>query len=80
MKLGFIGAGNMASAICGGILSANTTLPSDIILYDKFTEQYSKFNSRLYAADTVVGPEDNVVKRPGAGASHCKEIMVVGIY
>ena len=37
-------------------------------------------NERLYAADTVVGPEDNVVKRPGAGASHCKEIMVVGIY
>ena len=52
-KIAFIGAGNMASAICGGILSANTTLPSDIILYDKFTEQYSKFNSECNHANSI---------------------------
>jgi pyrroline-5-carboxylate reductase len=34
-KIAFIGAGNMASAICGGILRSKIALPNDIILFDK---------------------------------------------
>jgi len=44
-KIAFIGAGNMASAIVNGIKKANIIPEKDIILYDKNTEQYSKFPS-----------------------------------
>ena len=39
-KIAFIGAGNMASAIVGGIISSNISNPSDISLYDKNPQQY----------------------------------------
>jgi pyrroline-5-carboxylate reductase len=32
-KIGFIGAGNMASAIAGGIISSGIASPSEIIIY-----------------------------------------------
>jgi len=44
-KITFIGAGNMASAIAGGIISSELVLPSSIILFDKNEEQYSKFDN-----------------------------------
>ena len=34
MKIGFIGCGNMATAIIGGIISANAAKGSDIFVYD----------------------------------------------
>ncbi len=37
MKLGFIGLGNMASAIIGGIIDKGMAKPEDIIGFDKFT-------------------------------------------
>ena len=40
----FIGAGNMASAIVGGIIKSNIVAPCDICLFDKFPEQYNKFH------------------------------------
>lgn len=43
-KIAFIGAGNMASAICGGILKSKIAQASDIILFDKNTDQFSKFD------------------------------------
>ncbi len=52
-KIAFIGAGNMASAICGGIISTSTVAPSNIILYDKLPEQYSKFNPSCNHADSI---------------------------
>ena len=33
MKLGFIGCGNMASAIIGGILNKGLAQPEDCLLY-----------------------------------------------
>ena len=36
MKIGFIGLGNMATAIMGGLLAQKIAEPSDIIGYDKF--------------------------------------------
>ncbi len=40
----FIGAGNMASAIAGGIIKSNFTEPRSIYLFDKNVEQYNKFD------------------------------------
>lgn len=42
----FIGAGNMASAIAGGIIKSEILSPENIYLYDKNPDQYSKFDSR----------------------------------
>lgn len=36
MKLGFIGGGNMATAIIGGIINANAVKKEDIFVYDVF--------------------------------------------
>ena len=44
-KILFIGAGNMASAIAGGIIKSNYIAPCDIYLFDKNTEQYNKFDT-----------------------------------
>ena len=43
MKLGFIGAGNMGSAILKGILNQNCMQPSDIAITDKLPELCAKF-------------------------------------
>ena len=45
MKIGFIGAGNMATAIIGGLLGADTA-PSDICVFDMDKEKLSYFASR----------------------------------
>lgn len=42
MKLGFIGLGNMASAIIGGILKKGLVLPEDILGSDKFSTAMQK--------------------------------------
>lgn len=52
-KIAFIGAGNMASAIVGGILSSNLTQPSNIILFDKNMQQYSKFNENCLHGTSI---------------------------
>ena len=41
----FIGAGNMASAIAGGIVKSKFVEPTNVYLFDKNIEQYSKFDS-----------------------------------
>lgn len=43
-KITFIGAGNMASAICGGILNSNIVPANNIMLFDKNIEQYKRFS------------------------------------
>ena len=43
-KILFIGTGNMASAIAGGIIKSNIISADHIYLYDKNVEQYSKFD------------------------------------
>ncbi len=52
----FIGAGNMAFAIIGGLTSANSSLPvapENIILFDKNPVQYEKFGSGFVCADNI---------------------------
>ena len=52
-KFAFIGVGNMAGAIISGITSSQTPVAwEDIILFDKFTEQYAKFGNKPYVAAT----------------------------
>lgn len=46
MKLGFIGAGNMGSAILKGILQKNELQPSDIAITDKLPQLCSVFAER----------------------------------
>lgn len=53
IKIAFIGAGNMASAIAGGIISSNLILPSDIILFDKNEQQYSRFHDSCVHTDSI---------------------------
>ena len=52
-KIAFIGAGNMASAIAGGIISSKIVCPSDIILFDKNSLQYTKFDSKCFYASSI---------------------------
>lgn len=52
-KIAFIGAGNMASAICGGIINSNILPAKNIILFDKNTEQYKKFNENCQIASSI---------------------------
>lgn len=51
-KLGFLGAGNMASALIKGLLSANLYRPQDILVSDVQPEQLRKVK-RLYKVDGV---------------------------
>lgn len=44
--IGFIGCGNMGSALIEGILSRNIVSPQDIVIYDKDTEKTSSLCSR----------------------------------
>lgn len=47
MKLGFIGTGNLASAILRGVVSAGKIKPQDIMIYDLFTEKVNQLSSEL---------------------------------
>lgn len=42
MKLGFIGLGNMATAMLGGIIGQNMVAPSDILVADKMAESVKR--------------------------------------
>ena len=52
-KIAFIGAGNMASALAAGIIKGNVVDAKDIILFDKYPEQYKKFDSDCLKADSI---------------------------
>ncbi len=45
MKIGFIGGGNMASAMIGGLITAGT-IPEDITLYDIDADKCSMWNQK----------------------------------
>ena len=51
-KLGFIGIGNMASAIIGGILSSGTFPVGDILYVDPHAEKMQRFTESCCVACT----------------------------
>lgn len=57
MKIGFIGLGNMASAIIGGMLQKKIVEPQDIIGADKLPEARSKASEKFSIATTESNAE-----------------------
>ncbi len=57
-KISFLGAGNMASAIAGGILSSGFATADDIILFDKNEIQYEKFDKKCVKASSLSNAVD----------------------
>mgnify|MGYP005983789081 CR=1 FL=1 len=49
MKIGFIGAGNMASAIVEGMIQNGFSQPEDLYLYDISTEKVQAFAKKVGA-------------------------------
>ncbi|WP_179394882.1 pyrroline-5-carboxylate reductase [Lacticaseibacillus absianus] len=47
MKLGFIGAGNMAQAIIDGLLKAGTLLPTDIVIHGGTPAHYAAYAAKV---------------------------------
>ncbi len=47
MKIGFIGAGNMASAIAGGMVHGAVLPPSQILMYDPMMEKTQRLEKEL---------------------------------
>lgn len=58
MKLGFIGAGNMAQAIIAGLLKAKALAPSDIIVHGGHPAHYEPYAARIGA---VAAPSNQAV-------------------
>lgn len=53
MKISFIGSGNMANAIATGIINSSIISPNNIVLFDKNTDQYNKFNQNCIKAKSI---------------------------
>ncbi len=53
MKIGFIGAGNMASAIVGGAVKSGKFAPEDIFVYDINSEKADALKNELKINDCV---------------------------
>ncbi len=60
MKLGFIGAGNMATAILKGILSSKFIQPEDVVVYDVDAAQSERFAGGLPVM--IVKTQEELVK------------------
>lgn len=69
MKLGFIGSGNMASAMMGGIISSNILKPEEIIASDAFAPSLEKAKEKLGIHTTMDNKEV---------ASNC-EVVVLSV-
>lgn len=53
-KIAFLGVGNMAGAMLGGIISSGNFSHNNIALYDQFTEKYEKYaDYPFYIADSI---------------------------
>ncbi len=52
-RIGFIGAGNMAFAIASGAISSKYISASSILLFDKNTEQYNKFDNNCIFCNSL---------------------------
>ena len=83
-KIGFIGAGNMASALIGGLISSDDISPQDIIVTDindsQLNEMEAKFGIRSCGDNNQCAAEVDVVVicvKPQMMAEICKSISDV---
>ncbi len=53
-KIGFLGFGNMASAIAGGILKSGLIRETDVVAYDPIRENIDKFSHPIMSSDTAL--------------------------
>ena len=53
-KIAFVGVGNMASAILGGIVAAGSFNPENICLFDKIPSQYEKYSNYSFVKAATV--------------------------
>ncbi|MBQ9781358.1 MAG: pyrroline-5-carboxylate reductase [Clostridia bacterium] len=63
-KIGFIGVGNMASAIIGGITSVGGVPFSDLVLYDRLPEKceiYANQGARILSSECEVAEASDVL-------------------
>ena len=67
MKLGFIGTGNLASAILRGIIACEKIAPSDILIYDINTDKLKELSGELCVC---------VAKSAKEVASECENIII----
>lgn len=61
MKIGFIGAGNMATAIIGGMIAKAFLQPQEIAVYDISPQQIAKLTA-LYPVEVLPSQEDLILK------------------
>lgn len=63
--IGFIGAGNMGSAIIGGIVGAKLYNAGDIVVYDKSTDAANKccekFNVRMMSSSAMAAEQADIL-------------------
>ena len=58
-KIAFLGVGNMAEAMLGGIISSENFPQENIALYDHFKEKYDKYKDYpFYIADSIASAVD----------------------
>ncbi|MBE6702330.1 MAG: pyrroline-5-carboxylate reductase [Ruminococcaceae bacterium] len=74
MKLGFIGMGNMASALAGGFIRSGKLAPADIIAFDPYTEGLLKKAEQL--GFTPAGTAAEAVKSADVVLLACKPHQV----
>ncbi len=67
MKLGFIGTGNLASAILRGVVAAEKILPSEILIYDINEEKLSELKKELSV---------NIAKSANEVAAQCENVVI----
>lgn len=67
MKFGFIGTGNLASAILRGVVASEKTLPSEILIYDLNKERLAELSEEL---SVCVADSANEV------ASRCETVVI----
>lgn len=67
MKLGFIGTGNLASAILGGVVACESISPSEILIYDINTAKVTELSEELSV---------NAAESAKEVASKCENVII----
>ena len=67
MKLGFIGTGNLASAILRGVVAAGKIKPEEILIYDVFEEKVNQLSAELSV---------NAACNANQVAAECKNVVI----